>query len=183
IRALAARLPGTAIVLDESFVSLSEHGHDTRVELPANVIRVRSLTKEFACPGLRIGLCRAQPAWIARIERQRPTWATSSPALAALTASAGEGAFVHQSFARMRVDREAVRQLFVARGYRVHPSAASYQLVEVGDAARFTSRLRVHGVQVRDCSSFGLPAHVRVAALPEPARRGLAAALDAVSNA
>jgi histidinol-phosphate/aromatic aminotransferase/cobyric acid decarboxylase-like protein len=183
IRELALRLPRTAIVLDQSFLGLSAHARDARAELPANVIRVRSLTKEFACPGLRIGLCRAQPAWIARIERQRPTWATSSPALAALAASAREGEFVRKSFERMRADREAVFALFSARGYRVHPSETSYQLVEVGEAARLTAALRAQGVLVRDCSSFGLPGHVRVAALPEPARRALAAALDATSNA
>jgi histidinol-phosphate/aromatic aminotransferase/cobyric acid decarboxylase-like protein len=183
IARLAERLANTAIVLDESFLGLSDHALDERVELPPNVLRVRSLTKEFACPGLRIGLCRAQPAWIARIERQRPTWATSSPALAALAASAHEPTFVRESFARMRRDREAVRALFVERGYRVHPSAASYQLVEVGQASPWVAALRAQGVLVRDCSSFGLPAHVRVAALPGPARSALAAALDAVSNA
>jgi histidinol-phosphate/aromatic aminotransferase/cobyric acid decarboxylase-like protein len=183
ISELANARPNTAIVLDQSFLGLSPHARDARAELPANVIRVRSLTKEFACPGLRIGLCRAQPAWIERIERQRPTWATSSPALAALIASAREGEFVRRSWERMRADREAVAQLFGARGYRVQPSHTSYQLVEVGNAARFTAALRAHGVLVRDCSSFGLPAHVRVAALPDAARRVLAAALDAVSTA
>ncbi|HEX5657706.1 MAG TPA: histidinol-phosphate transaminase [Polyangiales bacterium] len=180
IAALARALPRTAIVLDQSFLGMSAHARDARAALPANVIRVRSLTKEFACPGLRIGLCRAQPAWIERIERQRPTWATSSPALAALTASAREGEFVRRSFERMRADRDAIAALLTARGYRVHASETTYQLVEVDDAAAFTAKLRAHGVLVRDCTSFGLPGHVRVAALPSAA---LAAALDAVSNA
>lgn len=183
IAAFARARPRSAIVLDQSFLGLSPHARDARAELPDNVIRVRSLTKELACPGLRIGLCRARPAWIERIERQRPSWATSSPALAALVASAREGEFVRKSFARMEADREAVRALLCARGYRVHPSETSYQLVEVGAAARFVSALRARGVLVRDASSFRLPAHVRVAALPEPERRALATALDDMSNA
>jgi histidinol-phosphate/aromatic aminotransferase/cobyric acid decarboxylase-like protein len=183
IRALASASPRTAWVIDQSFLGLSPHASDALARLPANVIRVRSLTKEFACPGLRIGWCRAQPAWIERIEAQRPSWATSSPALAALVASAREGDFVRASFERMRLDRDATRTLLQARGYDVMPSETTYQLVEVGDARAFTARLVAHGVLVRDCSSFGLPRHVRVAALPVAQRAVLAAALDAIAPA
>ncbi len=181
IAEVARAHPRAVVVLDQSFLGLSPHAEDVHAVLPDNVIQLRSLTKELAVPGLRIGLCRAQPAWIERIERQRPTWATSSPALAALIAGAREGEFVRRSFARMRADRDQIRELF--RGYRVTPSATTYQLVEVGDAARFTASLRERGVLVRDCTSFGLPRHIRVAALPEPAQRVLARSLDAVSNA
>lgn len=179
IAALAAR--NTAVVLDQSFLGLSAQRD---VPLPANVIRVRSLTKEFALPGLRIGLCRAHPAWIERIEAQRPTWSTSSAALAALTASASEHEFVRQSFLRMREDREAVRGLLQRHGFETYPSETSYQLALI--PARFetakdlVAALYARGVALRDCASFGLPRHVRVAALPAPSQRALAAALDDV---
>lgn len=185
VAALAARVPETAVVLDQSFLGLSAHASDALATLPANVIRVRSLTKEFACPGLRIGWCRAQPAWIQRIERVRPSWATSSPALAALIASAGEAEFVRRSFVRMRADREAVGRLLSEHGLTVLPSDTSYQLARIpracADAASFQRQLLAHGVLVRDCASFGLPDHVRVAALPEVARSALAQALDATT--
>src|SRR5438874_379102 len=52
---LATRLTRTTLVLDESFLSLSERADDATRPLPANVVRVRSLTKDHALPGLRIG--------------------------------------------------------------------------------------------------------------------------------
>jgi histidinol-phosphate aminotransferase len=178
---LALRLPGTLLVLDQSFVSLSDHAHETHVRLPDNVICVRSLTKEFACPGLRIGMCCARPDLIARIEAVRPTWHTSTLALAALTASAGQAAFVQASWQHMRADREAVRSLLQAHGMAPLPSATSYQLLPLArDAQRAREALLAHGILVRDCASFGLPRALRIAALPGAARERLGRALDAV---
>jgi histidinol-phosphate/aromatic aminotransferase/cobyric acid decarboxylase-like protein len=45
----------------------------------------------------------------------------------------------------------------------VRPSAASFVLVGVGDAAAFRRTLLPHAIVVRDCTPFGLPAHVRIA--------------------
>jgi histidinol-phosphate/aromatic aminotransferase/cobyric acid decarboxylase-like protein len=48
-------------------------------------------------------------------------------------------------------------------GFPVSPSQANFVLVEVGDGAAFRSRLMERGFVVRDCASFGLAGHVRVA--------------------
>ena len=184
VRALAERCPRTTIVLDQSFLALSDHADDARVALPDNVLAVRSLTKEFACPGLRIGVCVGTAELIARIEAMRPTWPTSAPALAAITASAGEARFVRDSWQRMRADRDALTVALTARGLSPLPSATGYQLVPLdGEASWLQERLLEHGVLVRDCASFGLPRHVRLAALPEAAHTRLCAALDGVSRA
>lgn len=184
VRRLARALAPTWVVLDQSFLALSDHAEDVRAALPENVVRVRSLTKELACPGLRIGLCVAVPRAIRRIEAVRPTWATSTPALAALEVAARASEFVAESWRKMRADREAVAALLRARGLTPLPSATSYQLVPLAEEARtLRARLLAHGVLVRDCASFGLPRHVRIAALPHAARVRLAAALDAVRAA
>lgn len=184
VRALADALPDTTLVLDQSFLALSDHASDALLPLPANVLRVRSLTKEFGCPGLRIGLVVGDAARIRRVEAMRPTWATSSPALAALEESAGQHGFVADSWQRMRADRDAVRALLLDYGLTPRASDSSYQLVALAprglDAAAFCARMLGEGVQLRDCSSFGLPRHVRVAALPAAARARLRQALDVV---
>jgi histidinol-phosphate/aromatic aminotransferase/cobyric acid decarboxylase-like protein len=163
---LAHALPETTLVLDQSFLALSEHTADAAQRLPDNVVCVRSLTKDFALAGLRIGLVWAAPALTARLERMRPTWSTGGPAQAALAAAAAQHAFVADSYRRLAADRDAVTALVRAHGYAPIPSSTVYQLVRVGDAPRFCRRLLAHGVIARDCSSFGLPDHVRLAARP-----------------
>jgi histidinol-phosphate/aromatic aminotransferase/cobyric acid decarboxylase-like protein len=178
---LSRALPATWIVLDQSFLSLSDHAGDELCELPANVIRVRSLTKDYALPGLRIGLAVGDPASIRRIEAARPTWPTSAPALSAIAAAALERTFVAQSYLRMRADRDEVRRLLMNHGYAVQVPSSTYCLAQVGAASAFRARMLRHGVNVRDCTSFGLPGYVRVAALPTNERRVLGAALHAMT--
>jgi histidinol-phosphate aminotransferase len=166
LAALAHALGDTLLVVDQSFLSLSDDAADLRAPLPANVIAVRSLTKDFALPGLRLGYLVAAPELVNEIERARPTWATSAPALAAIACAAREQAFVRASWQRIRADREYLCARLAALGLAPLPSATSYVLVPVGDAAELTQKLLARRVFVRDASSFGLPGHVRIAARP-----------------
>jgi histidinol-phosphate/aromatic aminotransferase/cobyric acid decarboxylase-like protein len=163
---LAHALPETLIVLDQSFLMLSDHADEAGLALPDNVASVRSLTKDFALAGLRIGLLWAAPSVVSAVERVRPTWSTSAPAQAAIARCAGLHGFVAESWSRLEADRAAVTRVLRAHHYEPLPSRTGYQLVPVGDAASFCQKLLLHGVVARDCSSFGLPEHVRLAARP-----------------
>jgi histidinol-phosphate/aromatic aminotransferase/cobyric acid decarboxylase-like protein len=177
---LARSLPDATIVLDESFLSLSDPGGDGGAALrqPENVVRVRSMTKEHAIPGLRVGYLLAPPALARALESNRPTWSTSSVAQAAAVAALGAGEFVAASRERLRQDRLATAAGLTALGLAALPSVAPYVAFEVADAAALRKRLLVHGIVVRDCASFGLPRHIRVAARPAEERARLMVALE-----
>jgi histidinol-phosphate/aromatic aminotransferase/cobyric acid decarboxylase-like protein len=178
IAALAAGLPGVRLVVDQSFLLLSERAGELEVAMPDNVVCVRSLTKEHGIPGVRVGYLLAAPAVLDRIEEHRPSWSASAPALAAAVATCApaELAFVADSRARLLADRR--RMTAALERLAPVPSTANFFLLPVGDAAALRARLLArHRVLVRDCASFGLPAHIRVAARPEGAR--LIAALQA----
>ena len=73
-----------AAVWDEAFYPLAT-GCWTRGDLRAGSIVVGSLTKLFACPGLRLGYVASEDsALIARLAERQPRWSVSSPALSAL---------------------------------------------------------------------------------------------------
>ena len=60
-------------------------------------------------------------------------------------------------------------------------SAANFLLVRAGDATALRTRLlRGHRVCVRDCTSFGLPEHVRIGVRRMDDCRRLAGALQEV---
>jgi histidinol-phosphate aminotransferase len=52
-----------------------------------------------------------------------------------------------------------------------------FQLLRVGEAARFRRRMLERGIVLRDCTSFGLPDYVRVAVRPARDLEALRAAL------
>lgn len=163
LRTLADSQPQTMFVVDQSFLSMSDHVAELMRALPGNILAVRSLTKDFTLPGLRIGLLLGAREHVENIEASRPTWATSAQALAAIEAAATELPWVAESYQKLRAERQRMTQLFRAAGLPVLPSETVFQLVEVGDAAVFRERLARQGVLVRDASSFGLGRHVRIA--------------------
>jgi hypothetical protein len=81
-----------------------------------------------------------------------------------------------EHFARARSEVRRARAYLVEAltvlGLRVVPPSANYLLVDVGDAPTVRAALLHRGICVRDCSSFGLPCHVRVGVrtLPECGR-------------
>jgi histidinol-phosphate/aromatic aminotransferase/cobyric acid decarboxylase-like protein len=178
VRELAEAHPATTFLLDQSFLSLSERFADAAVEQPANVACVRSLTKDFAIPGVRVGYVVAAPALIARVEQARPAWTTSAAAQAAAIAACAAGEFVSASRARLLADRTELALALAALGAPPAPSTTGFLVVRVGDARAVRERLLVrHRVLVRDCASFGLPEYIRIAARPASDRARLVAAL------
>jgi threonine-phosphate decarboxylase len=140
---------------------------------------VGSLTKAFGCPGLRLGYGIAPDAGGAEaLRRARPSWAVDSlgcallPELVELADPAGWTA----ALARARADLAAV---LAERGWRALPSDSPWILVP--GAAGLRDALARHAVLVRDCTSFGLPDHVRIAVPDGAGLQRLADALDAVA--
>lgn len=174
----AAADPHRVVVLDQSFLSLSERFSDAAVAMPPNVVRVRSLTKDHAIPGVRVGYLIASRELVARVEDQRPAWMTSAMAQAAAIAACGQQAFVDDSRRALLADRDALAGELSRLRLAPVPSTAGFFLVRVGDARELRHRLLArHRILVRDCASFGLPEYVRLAARPAADRARLVAAL------
>lgn len=163
----------TAAVWDEAFYPLAA-GVWSRGDVAAGraAVALGSLTKVFACPGLRVGYVHADPAVIARLTERQPRWALNGLATALvpdLLALADLPAWAAANARR--------RTALAAAIPGVEPSDANFVLVRVEDgAAAARARLARHGVLVRDCTSFGLPGHVRIAV---PDEAGLARLVSA----
>jgi histidinol-phosphate/aromatic aminotransferase/cobyric acid decarboxylase-like protein len=163
---LAREHPQVSIVLDEAFLSLSRFHADLAVTLPDNVVRVRSMTKDHAIPGLRIGYVLARTQLARQLQAHRPSWSINSLALAAAMAACDQSAFVAQSRERILADEAELRAALHGIGLSPVPSDTLFSLVPVNDAARLRERLLSHRILVRDCSSYGLHGFIRLCARP-----------------
>jgi histidinol-phosphate/aromatic aminotransferase/cobyric acid decarboxylase-like protein len=147
---------GHADVWDEAFYPLAT-GRWTSGE----PVVIGSLTKLLACPGLRVGYVLGGP------RLRQPAWSVNGLACAALPdllAAVDLPAWA-AGVARLRIRLVEVLQ---DAGLEPEPSDANFVLVR---APGLRDRLAPHGVLVRDCASFGLPDHVRIAV---PDHAGLA---------
>jgi histidinol-phosphate/aromatic aminotransferase/cobyric acid decarboxylase-like protein len=167
LQTLARRNSAVIFVVDQAFLSLSEHADEIGAPRPPNVLFVRSLTKDHAIPGLRGGGVVVSPALAGRLESARASWSTSAGAQAAAIAACRESDFVAESRRRLIADRRALAEAMATVGLASIPSTTVYILARL--PAGVTARdlrdrlLRRSHVLVRDCASFGLPRHVRIA--------------------
>jgi histidinol-phosphate/aromatic aminotransferase/cobyric acid decarboxylase-like protein len=177
LRELCAAEPSRLFLIDQAFLSLSSRHSDLALRFPANTLLVRSLTKEHALPGLRVGYALGAASLIDRINTRRPSWMVSSLAEAAIIEACAHQDYVAHVRALLLESRHALSNTCRELGFSVVPSATSYFLLRVGDGESFRARLLArHAIAVRSCSSFGLAQYVRVAAcLPEQRPRLMAA--------
>ncbi|MGI8984694.1 MAG: aminotransferase class I/II-fold pyridoxal phosphate-dependent enzyme, partial [Acidimicrobiales bacterium] len=154
----------TAGVWDEAFYPLAT-GRWTR----SAPLVVGSLTKLLACPGLRAGYVLAD-----EVRRLRqPAWSVNglvTAALPDLLAAVDLPAWA-AGVARLR---GRLVDVLTGAGLDPEPSDANYLLVR---APGLRDRLAAQGILVRDCASFGLGDHVRIA-VPDDA--GLARLAEAL---
>jgi histidinol-phosphate/aromatic aminotransferase/cobyric acid decarboxylase-like protein len=165
-----------ADVWDEAFYPLAT-GRWTRHDGTA-LATVGSLTKLFACPGLRLGYVIADPDLITALSRRQPAWAVGGLEVALLPELLAVADLVGWA-AGIAVLRDALAALLRAHGLDPKPSDANFILCAA--PVGFRAKLLAHRIVVRDCSSFGLPTHVRIAVPDAAGLERLSAALDALA--
>jgi histidinol-phosphate/aromatic aminotransferase/cobyric acid decarboxylase-like protein len=155
--AIAAARAGL-VVVDEAYQPLCD---GVAPLAPSDGVAVlRSLTKVFALPGLRLGYLLAARVVARAVQASLPPWNVSAPAAAAGLAALAE------PLEPVRAAVAELRARLIARlaALEVVPVAAggTFVVVDVGDARRFAAAMLARGVRVRDCASFGLPRLVRL---------------------
>lgn len=159
----------TAEVWDEAFFPLAA-GSWTRGDEAAVV--VGSLTKLFACPGLRLGYVLADDA--DRLTAAQPAWPVGGIGLALLPELLATADLVGW---RRRIARRRSELVDLLAEHSLAADAADAPWVLV-QAPGLRERLAPRGVVVRDCTSFGLPGTVRIAV---PDDHGLARLEEALA--
>jgi threonine-phosphate decarboxylase len=156
----------TWLVLDEAFIDFVEGGEERSLiglldRYPTTIV-IRSLTKFYALPGLRLGYMVAQPEVIQRIKQQQVPWSVNALAQAAgcvaLSAEVYEP-YVEEVHAWLReTKQELFTQLASIPSLEVFPGLANYLLVrscQEGVTSRFLQdELGRRGVLIRDCSMY-----------------------------
>jgi threonine-phosphate decarboxylase len=179
---------GARVLLDEAFIDYAPHASAARDAVAnARLIVVRSLTKFYGCPGLRVGYAVAHPEVASAIAQHLPAWPVTQLAINALAAAVTDVEYTEATLRENAERREGLRAGLEALCLTVFPSAANYLLVELPAGKPNASFLRQrllarHGVLIRNCDSYeGLAAgrYIRVAVLAEEDNVRLLAALAA----
>ena len=157
--------PDSLLVLDNAYVPLADYQWDSIPLLRhGNVAVLHSMTKDHGLAGVRLGYLVAAPDVITAVRELQPAWSVNSVAQAAGLAALADEDHVAAGRKVVQEAKAYLRRELSALGIPVNPSATNFLLARVGDAPKVRNALLRQRIAVRDCTSFGLPQHIRIAA-------------------
>ncbi|MHB8910416.1 MAG: cobyric acid synthase [Syntrophales bacterium] len=159
LREFALRQPETTFVIDEAFADFTAGEGLLDEARPANLVVLRSLTKFYAIPGLRLGAVVAPREIIRRLRGLAPPWSVNALAQAVGAAALGDSEYAKESYRFVRERRaELTSELCTIPGLTVYPGEANFLLVRIDrgdlDAPGLAKRLLADGIAVRVCDNF-----------------------------
>jgi len=168
----------TLLILDEAYLAFTSNTWPA-IDLisQGNVVVLRSMTKDYALAGLRLGYAVANQEIISNLRRVRPPWNVNAAAQKAGVIALNETNHLKSSQIKIQQAKQFLIGELGKLGFQPLPSDTNFFLMKVGDVKGFRAALLKHGILVRDCTSFGLPEYIRIAPRPIPACRKLISAL------
>lgn len=142
-----------------------------------NLVVLRSMTKDCAIPGLRLGYALGPKDILEVLRVVQPPWSVSAPAQAAGLAALRDQEHLRRSLSALEEAKHYLMAALAELGLAVCPSVTNFFLVHLKSGVphylrsgrEFRAALLREGCCVRDCTSFGLPDYIRIGVrtLPE----------------
>lgn len=121
----------TLLIIDEAFYDFLE-GYtpiSPLIKEYSNLVIIRSMTKMFAIPGLRLGYILANPHIIGKLSGYQPHWSVNALAMSAGELFLQNDGFVHNTVNYIRLEREKLFSFFLAEGFEFSPSQVNFYLL------------------------------------------------------
>ncbi len=160
VRDLASNHPSSIFFIDEAFLDLSDGVERVAPTVLPNIIRLISLTKTYAVPGLRLGIAVAHESIVKKVSYAQPPWSVSNIAQAVGARALDDRSYLNASRKLVSELRAPfVTDLERIGGITVFPAAANFLLIRIdSDAPSATviaERLLIDGIAIRRCNNFG----------------------------
>ena len=162
----------TLWLIDEAFIDFTDNG-ESLIDIACdhkNLLVLRSLTKIYAIPNVRLGYLVGHPAVIAELARARAPWPLSQDQIEIGKAALSETGFAASSRLRLVEERTRLFEgLLTIPGLNPYPGAANFILIRIENDTWTGTELMLalarRGILIRNCASFsGLGQnHIRVA--------------------
>ncbi len=171
------------LILDEAYIAFVDPSWAS-IELVrrGNVVILRSMTKDYALAGLRLGYAVASREIIDGLRRVRPPWNVNVVAQQAGVIALGDGDYLERCKRKICRAKQFLTTELCRLGFILVPSETNFFLVRVANAKEFRTTLLKRGILVRDCTSFGLPEYIRIAPRTLAECRKLIAVLRALKR-
>jgi L-threonine-O-3-phosphate decarboxylase len=149
------------VVVDEAFMDFLPPSQQQSliawVQHYPNLVVLRSLTKFYSLPGLRLGYAIAHPSRLTRWQQWRDPWPINTLAAAAGCAIVQDLDFQHRTWCWLQATKpEFFKGLAALPGLSPWPGAANFLLVQSAHSVTWLQQqlLERDRILIRDCLSF-----------------------------
>ena len=155
--------PKRLIVIDEAFMDFVEEDEKYSVIKDApfmdNLIVVRSLTKFYGFPGLRLGYLVANETIVNKLMRYKEPWTVNTIAQVAGMAAINDEEFAANTRQYVSGEKSFLYDgLAMINGIQPFKPTVNFILVRVGDSGIISSEIQnlllKNNILIRDCSNF-----------------------------
>ncbi|MBO6090521.1 MAG: aminotransferase class I/II-fold pyridoxal phosphate-dependent enzyme [Lachnospiraceae bacterium] len=143
------------VILDECFIEFTEGNHSlvNKIEEYPNLCIIRSFTKIFAIPGVRLGyFISSDLSFNETVKKHLAEWNISAFGQAAGCACAECGDYIEASKKVIKDEREFLYSEFGKLGIKAYDSACNFILIK--DKRKLDEELLKRQILVRNCSNF-----------------------------
>lgn len=155
------------LVLDEAYRAFVD-GQFFSTLSAENCLVLRSMTKDFALAGLRLGYVLGNAEKIARLKQFQPAWSVNAFAQAAGLAALQCLEYYRETLEKLADLKSEFFFYLTSSGLAVIPSDVHFGIIALDrPAIEVRRKLLQQSIQVRDCTSFGLPDYIRVSTRQE----------------
>jgi len=160
---LIERLADKLLVVDEAFMDFLPNQKDYtliwRAVKNRKIIVLRTFTKFFSLPGLRIGYIVAHKEVINKLRQHQVPWSINSLAQIAAEKILNNKEYISKTYTLIEKERSfLLRRLAKIRRLKVYPSVANFLLIKIekpGITSKSLKELLIKkGVLIRDCGNF-----------------------------
>ncbi len=165
----AAAEYGGTLVVDRAYAAYSEDGFGESIGFGkhGNILTVRSLTKDFGIPGLRLGWVQAPRNIAGILQLAKPCWSVNFPAQAVGAALLGELDYFKDCWKKSAILRRDLAAGLNQAGITIDEEVFGCGIFVFfkdpieGSGISFGESVLRHGVRLRDCTSMGAPGYFR----------------------
>lgn len=154
---------GKPLILDEAFIDFVPEEEQVSLIRQAaeskNIYVIRSMTKFYAIPGIRLGFMVAHPQTIARLQKLQTQWSVNSIAQLIGTAVLNDRAYAAKTKQWLTEEREWLTSQLKMLELEVYPSETNFLLCAISEHMGLNvkilqERLGQRGILIRDASLF-----------------------------
>lgn len=149
------------VIVDEAFMDfLPPSQQESVIDLVStypNLVVLRSLTKFYSLPGLRLGYAIAHPSRLEKWQQWRDPWPVNSLAIAAATTAIQDTQFQQQTWQWLfQTRQELFNSINATETFQCLPSSANFLLVKttIPGSQLQQQLLQKYQIFIRDCLSF-----------------------------